>query len=136
MIRFPISPFLFRFIVEGLRKLIHCASREGKIKGVKMSQIIKITHFLFVDDVILFGEGPQAEWHAYKDILDMFCNARGILISESKSTMLENRLEEEVLNQIPSLFPYEIKDLNLGFKYLGYNLKPNCYQKVDWIWLL
>jgi hypothetical protein len=31
--------------------------------------------------------------------------------------------------------PCEIKSVDVGFKYLGCYLKPNCYTKADWIWL-
>jgi hypothetical protein len=30
---------------------------------------------------------------------------------------------------------FEVKPVEVGFKYLGCFLKPNCYTKADWIWL-
>lgn len=47
----PLSPLLFLFIVEGLSRLIQNVRREGNIKGIKVTQLIRITHLLFVDDV-------------------------------------------------------------------------------------
>ena len=70
---FPLSPFLFLFIVEALSRLIHNAKRSGSLKGVKMTQLVRITHLLFVDDVIFLGEGTYEECKAYKDILELFC---------------------------------------------------------------
>jgi hypothetical protein len=33
-------------------------------------------------------------------------------------------------------FPYQHLDLNDGLKYLGFTLKPNCYGKENWWWLV
>jgi hypothetical protein len=33
------------------------------------------------------------------------------------------------------LFPFEVKPLDTRFKYLGFYIKPNCYTRVDWLWL-
>jgi hypothetical protein len=40
------------------------------------------------------------------------------------------------LDQYKSLFPFELVDFDKGIKYLGFHLKPNCYKKVDWEWLI
>jgi hypothetical protein len=43
--------------VEGLSRLILKLVEKGKIEGVLVANGIRITHLLFVDDVILFGNG-------------------------------------------------------------------------------
>jgi hypothetical protein len=35
-----------------------------------------------------------------------------------------------------ALFPFNFVDLNAGFRYLGYFLKPTNYRVEDWRWLL
>ena len=45
-------------------------------------------------------------------------------------------MEEPILNQIQQLFPYKVKEMELGFKYLGYFIKPCNYLKSDWNQLL
>lgn len=35
-----------------------------------------------------------------------------------------------------SLMPYTFEDLEHGFGYLSYFLKPKSYTIMDWIWLL
>lgn len=114
-----LPPLLLLYITEGLSIIIHSARREGVIKGIKVTKLIRITHLLFLDDVILFGEGTKKEWQAYKAIMDIFCKATSMLISESKSTILVNELEEGDIGRIRALFPFDIKDLNSGIKYLG-----------------
>lgn len=72
-----------------------------------------------MDDVLLFGEGTFEEWYMYKSILDTFCRDSQMAISESKSSFLESRLDEGTLVQLKNLFPFEVKYLDVVFKYLG-----------------
>ena len=51
------SPLLFLLIVEGLSMLINKEKGEGKIAGLNISRILRITHILYVDDVVLFCQG-------------------------------------------------------------------------------
>ena len=61
--------------------MIEEAKRTGKIKGIKVTSKLSLTHLLFVDDVILFGLGSYEEWLAFKGILDIFCEASGMSIN-------------------------------------------------------
>ena len=45
-------------------------------------------------------------------------------------------MEEEVEISFHEPFPYPYFSLDDGIKYLGFRLKPNCYKKEDWTWLL
>ncbi|KAG8482089.1 hypothetical protein CXB51_027072 [Gossypium anomalum] len=56
----PLSPFLFLICGEGLSSLMRLAAREGLLKGVKASRNgPPISHLLFADDCILFGEATR-----------------------------------------------------------------------------
>ncbi|KAA3460177.1 reverse transcriptase [Gossypium australe] len=56
----PISPFLFLICGEGLSSLMRKAVQEGHLKGVKASRRgPQISHLLFADDCILFGEANE-----------------------------------------------------------------------------
>ena len=76
---------LFILVIEGLSLLIEDAKRNGRIKGIKISSQLFLTHLLFVDDVILFGLGSFEEWMAFKVILDTFCEASSMRINMEKS---------------------------------------------------
>ena len=54
---FPLSPLLFLLVIEGIDLLIKDAQRKGKIKGIKVSSLLAVSHLLFVNDVVLFGIG-------------------------------------------------------------------------------
>jgi hypothetical protein len=90
---------------------------------------------LFVDDVLLFGNGSLIEWKVLKEALDLFCNATGMSFSSHKSLFLEADWTGEELIVLKDILPFEVKSIEVGFKYLGYFIKPNCYTLVDWSWL-
>jgi hypothetical protein len=121
----PLSPLLFLLIVEGLSRILLKLVEVGRLEGVLVANGVRITHLLFVDDVILFGKGSLAEWQVFKDALDLFCNATGMTFSSQKSQFLEAGWSGEELFQLKENFPFEVKSLEEGFKYLGFFLKPN-----------
>ena len=100
---------------------------EGSLEGAKIPSIIRITHIFFVDDVLLIGRRTLGECQVYEEILDLFCDAKGMNTSEVKSFFLVNGIDEETLSQISQLFPYYFNDLSARMKYLWYVLKPCNY---------
>jgi hypothetical protein len=121
--------------VEGLSRIILKLVEEGKIEGVLVANGIKITHLLFVDDVLFFGNTSLTEWKVLKETLDLFCNATGMSFSSQKSLFLEAGWTWEELTVLKDILPYEVKSIEVGFKYLGFFIKPNCYTLADWSWL-
>jgi hypothetical protein len=69
-------------------------------------------------------------------ILDLFCKETGLAFSPHKYSFLEAGWSKEELAMLKGLSPFEVKPIDEGFKYLGCYLKPNCYSKMDWIWLV
>ena len=82
---FPLSPYLFLLVIEGIILLLHNAKEEGSIKGVNIYGSIYLTHTLFVDDVIVFGNGIFEEWLYIKGMNFLFCSASGMSFSPVKS---------------------------------------------------
>lgn len=62
----PLSPFLFLIIAESLSRLINSAKLEGSVKGIMVAKATNLTHMLFVDNVLLFGDSTVREWRSYK----------------------------------------------------------------------
>ena len=91
---------------------------------------------LFVDDVLLFGIATVSEWKAYKDALDLFFLATGMVFSIEKSSFLYQDVDEDIHSQIVELLPYNMAPIQTGFKYLGYRLKPLGYRSSDWRWMV
>lgn len=90
-----------------------------------------VTHTFFVDDVLLYGNGTLSEWSPIKLVLDLFCNASSMLISKEKLCFLFSEVEEEILEQIGHILPFNFKQLADGTNYLGFFIKPNDYQAHD-----
>ena len=109
---------------------------KGKLSGVKVSRIVKILHFFFVDDVIIMTKDTIDDWIEIKNILLIFCSASRLLIKWTKSIFYYVGIEGDTLGNLKDIFPYNFEDLAKGFQYLGYFLKVDAYNTVDWKWLL
>ena len=127
----PLSPLLFILIMEGLSRIILDAQHLGKIMGFRYSPNLSITHLFFVDDVILIGAGTIDEWRAYKEALDLFCGVSGMVISPIKSSFLYQNVDSEFREELVGLFPFKMDPITVGFKYLGFYLKPLGYHTSD-----
>lgn len=68
-----LSPFLFLLCGEGLSSLLKQATKRGTLKGVRFSRNgPEVSHLLFVEDCILFGEATSRGANIFKDILDEY----------------------------------------------------------------
>ncbi|KAA3463879.1 reverse transcriptase [Gossypium australe] len=84
----PLSPFLFLICSEGLSSLMRTAKRQGLVKGAKASRRgPAISHLLFADDCILFGEASAKGAEILKGILKDYENCSGQCVNFSKSTI-------------------------------------------------
>lgn len=114
--------------MEGFIRHIKKFIIKGKIHGIKIARILKITHLLFVGDVVIYGRWAVEEWVSYKELLEFFCSASRIVASESKSLFLEYGLDASIKYQIQEMFPFQFKDVESRFKYFSFFFKPNNYQ--------
>ena len=57
-------------------------------------------------------------------------------ISIEKSSFLFNEVDEDTRAEIFSPLPYKMDPISVGFKYLGYYLKPLGYCTNDWRWII
>ncbi|KAA3465141.1 reverse transcriptase [Gossypium australe] len=84
----PLSPFLFLICSEGLSSLMRSAQKKGLIRGAKASRRgPEISHLLFADDCILFGEASEKGARILKDILKEYEGCSGQCIDFNKSTI-------------------------------------------------
>ncbi|KAA3468500.1 reverse transcriptase [Gossypium australe] len=66
----PLSPFLFLICSEGLSALMRIAKKKGLVRGAKASRKSpEISHLLFADDCLMFGEATEKGARVLKDIL-------------------------------------------------------------------
>jgi hypothetical protein len=84
----PLSPMLFILITESLILLLKKEKDEGNLSEVKVSRLVKILHFFFVDDVLIMNKSCIVEWLEIKCFLMIFYSASGMLINCSKSIFI------------------------------------------------
>ena len=69
------------------------------IKGVRISNQIELTHVLFVDDVLMFGEGTLGNQEKLVRFLDDYQNATRMEINLENSKLSYNNVKEDTLTQ-------------------------------------
>ena len=118
-------------IMEGLSLLIKDAKSKGFLKGIVINSALALTHLLFIDDVVLFGHGSLEEWRCFKSIIELFSVASGMLVSIEKYSFLTSNLNSLLIDELKVLIPYKLDPIEVGYKYLGYWVKPLNYLVKD-----
>ena len=57
-------------------------------------------------------------------------------VSPLKSSFLYQNVDAVFREELAELFPFKMDPITVGFKYLGFNLKPLGYHTSDWNWLI
>ena len=128
----PLSPLLFLLVAEGINKALLEAKRHGSFTGIAISNTLKITQLLFVDDIIIFYDGTIQDAEKLAEILDLFGKSTKMVVNSQKSSLTVINMEEAETQRYSSLFPFGLKLLDEGLKYLVFMVKPNHYKKEDW----
>ncbi|XP_060969524.1 uncharacterized protein LOC133036798 [Cannabis sativa] len=84
----PLSPSLYIMAAEALSHLLIKKENEGGLKGFKLARNgTPITHLMFADDIILFGEASAREARSLLDCLESYCHSSGQKINFLKSSV-------------------------------------------------
>lgn len=87
----PSSLFLFLICSEGLSSLMRLPLGQGFIRGAKASWLNPlVSHILFVDDCILFGEATSQGTFTLKGILKEYESYFGQCVNFDKSLIFYN----------------------------------------------
>ena len=57
-------------------------------------------------------------------------------LNEQKYFIATFNQEDDVISTFLEFFPFIVTMLDECLKHLGFRIKPNCYKKEDWNWLL
>jgi hypothetical protein len=131
----PLSLLLFLLVVEGLNISFREASTSGSFKCILVGNSCHVSHLLFVDDILIFCNGSKRMLYKLKEIMDLFCETTSMKINSTKLMISYWGLLEVEKLHISQLFPFPTIKFDIGFKYLGFNLKSNPYLKGDWQWI-
>ena len=72
---------MFLLVAKALSKIIRKAKADGVIKGIKVSAIKEVTHNLFVDDVLLFGEGSIRNLEYFLSLIEKYRRDTGMVVN-------------------------------------------------------
>lgn len=91
---------------------------------------VPVTHLLFADDLILFGECEEGTLDAVRSTLDIFMSSSGQKVNCEKSKLYvsPNTMSEDIGMAEEILGVKASKDLGI---YLGFPLSPNRPKKKD-----
>ena len=117
--------------MDGFSRLINSAAQEGHFIGMLVSPQVRITHSLFVDDLLVFGGILCKDWIFLHTLLDIFSSATGLIINKFKSRLLYAHGEEVEVLHIAEVLGVGATKISEGITYLGFRLKPYAYVNND-----
>lgn len=83
-----LSPYIFILCMEMLSELIYDAWENGEWNAFCVGKKkVPITHLLFADDLLLFGECCEETLEAVQNTLDIFMSCSGQKVNRDKSKL-------------------------------------------------
>ena len=73
------------------------AKRNKDINGVTFAGIISLTYLIFVDDVLLFGDGSVEEWGSFHSLVALFCDSSRLEVILDKTYLIYANLSPHKL---------------------------------------
>ena len=117
--------------MDSLSKRIREDVVVGHFRGIRLSNVREISDNLFVNDVLLFGMIERSVWNAFHGLFSRFCAAIGMMENSKKLCIYfedeGDKLVSEQVKETTAVFKFPCVPLGAGFKYFGFNLKPNNY---------
>lgn len=120
-------------------KLTHLIENEIREKNWRAIQMGKygplISHLMFVDDVLLFGEATEAQMVGVVDIINRFCKISGHEISHEKSSIMYSmNVSRSMRNTLTKIAKF--RETGSFGKYLGVPLSGKALKRNDFQYIL
>ncbi|GJR32563.1 RNA-directed DNA polymerase, eukaryota, reverse transcriptase zinc-binding domain protein [Tanacetum coccineum] len=127
----PLSPFLFILAMEGLHVLTCKAESVGLFKGVSFGHHnMRISHFIYVDDVIFLGEWSSVNAHNLLCMLCCFYLISGLKINVNKCNVLGVGVSNEEVSNLAKIIGCGAAKFLM--KYLGVPVGGNMARCSNW----
>lgn len=78
----------------------------------------------------------MTEWRQILMIINTYGDTLGLCMNKKKSMLIYALGDQTQIPEIASIFSVNVFDIEHGFRYLGFTLKPNWYKVMDWEWLI
>ena len=116
-------------IENHLSRLFKEVISKKELKGALVAKTLSLSHLLFVNDVLLFCFGGESDLRKSLELLDLLCADTRMEVNYNKSACYCHNIDRALSTVVNNFFPFDKVDLVVGFKYLGYFLKPTKYTK-------
>lgn len=132
----PVSPYIFVLCMDKLSHLIMEAVEEGSwhpLKAGKNGPLI--SHLMFADDLLLFGQATRSEMEGVNKVLDRFCAMSGQQVSREKTSIMFSRnVAASARREIAAVAGF--REVSSFGKYLGIPLSGKAPKKQDFGYLV
>ncbi|XP_074313453.1 uncharacterized protein LOC141648624 [Silene latifolia] len=125
----PMSPLLFTLCMEYLTRIIDCAFEKLSFHFHPLGKPMRLTHLMFVDDLLLFCKGNAQSIMVLLRAYESFSRGSGLKMNPQKSCAYFNGVPSGLKKDILSVSG--IKEGTLPFKYLGVPITAGRLKKSD-----
>lgn len=90
----PLSPFLFRMVMEGFDSMVIIAIQNRWLRGFKIgdrSKIKEICHLLYADDIVIFCEPKYDQIRYIRMLLSIFETLSGLRVNWGENSLFPIR---------------------------------------------
>nr|GEW44479.1 putative RNA-directed DNA polymerase, eukaryota, reverse transcriptase zinc-binding domain protein [Tanacetum cinerariifolium] len=127
----PMSHFIFILAMEWLHVLTCKAEELGLFKGASIGcNDMSISHLMYADDVIFFGEWSQVNAHNLISMLRCFFLISGLKINILKSKVLGIGVTDVEVSNMARIIGCEAT--NIPLKYLVVPVGCNMTRRMNW----
>lgn len=137
----PLSPFLLVIEMQILSRMLEKAWDFSWFQGMRLSLAgPPLSHLLYVDDLILFGQASMREARCFQQCLDLFSSCFGQAPNAQKSTIFSTKNTLRViactLRDFSSFKPFTTSTTHLGLPLLFPQSKLVAFcdfqLRIDW----
>lgn len=131
-----ISLYLFVLCMDKLSHLIDEEVRDKKWKAIRVGKGgTFISHLMFVDDLLMFGEAIEKQIRCVMNTLKTFCRMSVQEVSQDKTSILFSKnVSRSIHIKLTHMSNYRVT--NSFDKYLGVPLKGSKLKKADFQYIM
>ncbi|KAI0515995.1 hypothetical protein KFK09_008666 [Dendrobium nobile] len=120
----PLSPYLFCIVMDAFSNLLECRG----FRGISFDSQ-SLSHLLYADDVLIFGEATRENCNKLKNILREFADNTGLHVNYDKCAIMfpKNQRNQQDICQILFINNVVNKIMYLGIPLSFYKLKIEDY---------
>ncbi|XP_019106135.1 uncharacterized protein LOC109135475 [Beta vulgaris subsp. vulgaris] len=125
----PISPMLFVIAMEYFSRLMKKMQKKTQFEFHYRCSELKLSHLIFVDDLMLFCKGVPQSAIMIKRVLKIFSVTSGLCASAEKTAVYFGNVKEEIQMRILQVTGFQKGQF--PFRYLGVPITSKRISKAD-----